>query len=58
MSFSRRTGTTWESITNLKGDQIYNGAADNASGTAAVLEIARAFTHSQTAPKRRCFSSS
>ena len=26
--------------TALKGDQIYNGAVDNASGTAAVLEIA------------------
>ena len=26
----------------LKGDQIYNGAADNASGVACVLEIARA----------------
>jgi Zn-dependent M28 family amino/carboxypeptidase len=28
----------------LKGDQIYNGAVDNATGTAALLEIARAFT--------------
>jgi len=28
----------------LKGDQIYNGAADNASGCAGVLEIAREFT--------------
>ena len=37
---------------NLKGDQIYNGAADNASGTAAVLEIARAFTHIRPIPKR------
>lgn len=27
----------------LKGDQIYNGAADNASGTAATLAIAKAF---------------
>lgn len=27
----------------LKGDQIYNGAADNASGTAATLAIARTF---------------
>jgi Zn-dependent M28 family amino/carboxypeptidase len=27
----------------LKGDQIYNGAADNASGCAGVLEIARRF---------------
>ncbi len=37
---------------NLKGDQIYNGAADNASGTAALLEIARGFTKLKTAPKR------
>jgi Zn-dependent M28 family amino/carboxypeptidase len=37
---------------NLKGDQIYNGAADNASGTAAVLEIARAFTEIRPIPKR------
>ncbi|MEO8044656.1 MAG: M20/M25/M40 family metallo-hydrolase [Spartobacteria bacterium] len=29
---------------NLKGDQIYNGALDNASGVAALLEIAQAFT--------------
>jgi Zn-dependent M28 family amino/carboxypeptidase len=34
----------------LVGDQIYNGAVDNASGTAAMLEIARAF--SQARPKR------
>ena len=34
----------------LVGDQIYNGAVDNASGTAAMLEIARAF--SQSRPKR------
>jgi Zn-dependent M28 family amino/carboxypeptidase len=37
---------------NLKDDQIYNGAADNASGVAAVLEIARAFTQIKPAPKR------
>jgi Zn-dependent M28 family amino/carboxypeptidase len=36
----------------LKGDLIFNGAADNASGVAAVLEIARAFTEIQPAPKR------
>jgi Zn-dependent M28 family amino/carboxypeptidase len=35
---------------NLKGDQIYNGALDNASGTAALLEIAEAFTKMK--PKR------
>jgi Zn-dependent M28 family amino/carboxypeptidase len=34
----------------LPGDQIYNGAADNASGTAALLELAEAFT--QAKPRR------
>ena len=29
---------------HLKGDQIFNGAADNASGCAGILEIARKFT--------------
>jgi Zn-dependent M28 family amino/carboxypeptidase len=37
---------------NLPGDQIYNGALDNASGTAALLEIAEAFTKLATPPKR------
>jgi Zn-dependent M28 family amino/carboxypeptidase len=36
----------------LKGDQIYNGAADNASGSAGLLEIARAYTKVSPAPKR------
>ena len=36
----------------LSGDQIFNGAADNASGVAAVLEIARAFTRIAPPPKR------
>lgn len=35
---------------NLQGDQIYNGALDNASGTAALLELAQAFT--KAPPKR------
>jgi len=30
--------------TRLKGDQIFNGALDNASGCAGILEIAREFT--------------
>ncbi len=38
--------------TPVKGDKIYNGALDNASGVATVLEIARAFTQVQPAPKR------
>ena len=36
----------------LPGDQIFNGALDNASGTAAMLEIAEAFTKLSPAPKR------
>ncbi len=36
----------------LPGDQIYNGALDNASGTAALMEIAEAFTKLRTPPKR------
>jgi Zn-dependent M28 family amino/carboxypeptidase len=36
----------------LQGDQIFNGALDNASGTGALLEIAEAFTKLPTPPKR------
>ncbi len=36
----------------IKGDSIYNGAADNASGTAALLEIASAFTKLEKKPSR------
>ena len=36
----------------VNGDKIYNGALDNASGVATVLEIARAFTQAQPQPKR------
>ncbi len=35
-----------------QGDQIFNGAADNASGVAGVLEIARALYRVKPAPKR------
>ncbi len=34
------------------GDSIYNGALDNGSGTAALLEIARGFKHLKKAPER------
>ena len=34
------------------GDSIYNGAMDNASGTSAMLEIARAFKATDAKPKR------
>lgn len=36
----------------VKGDVIYNGALDNASGCAILLEVARAFTHMNPRPKR------
>lgn len=36
----------------MKGDDIYNGAHDNASGVAIVLELARAFKSLPTAPRR------
>ena len=36
----------------VNGDRIYNGALDNASGVSSLLEIARAFTQVQPAPKR------
>ena len=37
---------------SLKGDQIYNGAIDNASGSSALLEIAKAFSKLSTPPRR------
>ena len=37
---------------SLAGDQIYNGAIDNASGVATVLEIAEAFTKLPERPNR------
>ena len=36
----------------VDGDDIYNGAHDNASGVSIVLEIARAFTSLPTPPRR------
>jgi peptidase M28-like protein len=37
----------------LKGDRIYNGAMDNASGVAALLEVARSFQHDKGQKPRR-----
>ena len=37
---------------DVRGDNIYNGAIDNASGTAAMLAIAQAITESGIRPKR------
>jgi Zn-dependent M28 family amino/carboxypeptidase len=36
----------------VNGDKIYNGALDNATGVASLLEIARGFTEVKPAPKR------
>ena len=35
-----------------EGDAIYNGAVDNATGVAGILEIAEAFAHQEQAPER------
>lgn len=36
----------------IEGDGIYNGALDNASGTAALLELAQAFASLEKSPRR------
>jgi Zn-dependent M28 family amino/carboxypeptidase len=36
----------------VKGDKIYNGALDNASGVSQLLELARGFTQVEPKPKR------
>jgi Zn-dependent M28 family amino/carboxypeptidase len=38
--------------TTRQGDQIFNGALDNATGTAGLIELARAFKGAQPAPRR------
>lgn len=38
--------------TSLDGDQIYNGAVDNASGTGALIEVAEAFAKLPVTPER------
>ena len=45
----------WDHLGNdesIDGDGLYNGAADNATGTAAILEIAGAFVSLPQPPKR------
>jgi Zn-dependent M28 family amino/carboxypeptidase len=37
---------------NLKGDQIYNGAIDNGSGCAGLLELAEAYSSLKVKPQR------
>lgn len=36
----------------VKGDSIYNGAVDNATGVASLLELAAAFQHAEKKPER------
>jgi Zn-dependent M28 family amino/carboxypeptidase len=43
---------------NLKGDNIYNGAADNGTGCGIVLELARAFAHASERPPHSMFFAS
>ncbi|MBU4253719.1 MAG: M28 family peptidase [Acidobacteria bacterium] len=40
---------------NLEGDQIYNGALDNATGTAALIELAEAFKALKKPPRRTVY---
>ena len=37
---------------SVEGDNIYNGAVDNASGSATILEVARAFSRMNPKPRR------
>ncbi len=37
---------------DASGDRIYNGAVDNATGTAALIELGRAFAHAKQQPDR------
>ena len=39
-------------LPDAKGDRIYNGAVDNATGTAALLALGRAFAHAKPRPDR------
>ncbi len=38
--------------TSLEGDQVYNGAVDNATGTGALIEVAEAFAKLPVTPER------
>ncbi len=42
----------------MPGDNIYNGAQDNATGVGILLEIARAFAAAKSAPKRSIYLAS
>jgi Zn-dependent M28 family amino/carboxypeptidase len=43
---------------DARGDTIYNGAIDNASGCALLMEMARVWSETQPAPKRSIYFSS
>jgi len=43
---------------NMKGDNIYNGAADNATGCGILLELARVWAGMSLAPRRSIFFAS
>ena len=53
-SSTPRTGITWAVDTNPKPgeDAIYNGAQDNATGIAGLIELARAFAKTRPRPQR------
>jgi Zn-dependent M28 family amino/carboxypeptidase len=42
-------------VPGMPGDNIFNGAQDNATGVAIVLEIARAYAEAKTPPKRSIY---
>ncbi len=51
--YARLTGTTSGiGKKDAEGDSINNGALDNASGTAGLIELARAFKSLKNKPKR------
>lgn len=45
-------------VPGMAGDNIYNGAQDNATGVAILLEIARAFAAARQPPKRSIYFAS
>ncbi len=50
--FHRACSTTWESAIRSKGTEIYNGAGDNASGTAALHRNGAGLLRLAPAPRR------
>jgi len=42
-------------VPGMSGDNIFNGAQDNATGVAIILEIARAYSEAKTPPKRSIY---